>query len=246
MQRKRNATRDPAQQAPRSGASTVCFAAVSTGRGGRSIDKSPFPRQAVASAAHHDREGREDMTATTAACSGRRREPGEREALARILPAGRAGDDRRSGADHARGDCSATACGAYAERPAVESFGKRMSYAELGTAADAVASWLQAQGLQARRPGRDHAAERDGLSGDPVRRPHGRLHGRQRQPALHAARARPSAAAMPALASSSCSRISATRSRRRCRRCASTRSWSSRRAISWVSRARSSTSSRGT
>ncbi|MFL5196974.1 MAG: AMP-binding protein, partial [Microvirga sp.] len=36
----------------------------------------------------------------------------------------------------------------YAERPAVESFGKRMSYAELGTAADAVASWLQAQGLK--------------------------------------------------------------------------------------------------
>src|SRR3954465_4958673 len=36
----------------------------------------------------------------------------------------------------------------FAERPAVESFGKRISYAELGTAADAVASWLQAQGLK--------------------------------------------------------------------------------------------------
>jgi long-chain acyl-CoA synthetase len=36
----------------------------------------------------------------------------------------------------------------YAERPAVESFGKRMSYAELGKAAEAVASWLQAQGLR--------------------------------------------------------------------------------------------------
>ena len=36
----------------------------------------------------------------------------------------------------------------HAERPAVESFGKRMSYAELGTAADAVASWLQSQGLK--------------------------------------------------------------------------------------------------
>src|SRR4051812_37316971 len=36
--------------------------------------------------------------------SGRRREPDERDALARILPAGRAGDDRRGGADHARGD----------------------------------------------------------------------------------------------------------------------------------------------
>jgi long-chain acyl-CoA synthetase len=36
----------------------------------------------------------------------------------------------------------------FAERPAVESFGKRMSYAELGKAADAVASWLQSQGLR--------------------------------------------------------------------------------------------------
>ena len=33
----------------------------------------------------------------------------------------------------------------YAERAAVESFGKRMTYGELGQAADAVASWLQAQ-----------------------------------------------------------------------------------------------------
>jgi long-chain acyl-CoA synthetase len=36
----------------------------------------------------------------------------------------------------------------YATRPAVESFGKRMTYAELGQAAGAVASWLQARGLQ--------------------------------------------------------------------------------------------------
>ena len=87
-----------------------------------------------------------------------------------------------------------------------------------------------------RRPGRDHAAERDGLSGDPARRAHRRLHGRQRQPALHRPRARPSAATMPALACSSCSRISATRSRRRYRSLSSTRSWSSRRATSWVSK----------
>src|SRR5215208_4576030 len=58
---KRNATRDPRNKLPRSGAiDHSCFAAVSTGRGGRSIDKSPFPRQAVASAAHHDHEGREE------------------------------------------------------------------------------------------------------------------------------------------------------------------------------------------
>jgi long-chain acyl-CoA synthetase len=37
---------------------------------------------------------------------------------------------------------------AYAGRNAAESFGKRMTYAALGRNADAVASWLQAQGLQ--------------------------------------------------------------------------------------------------
>ena len=36
----------------------------------------------------------------------------------------------------------------YPNRPAVESFGKRTTYAELGRAADAVAAWLQGQGLQ--------------------------------------------------------------------------------------------------
>jgi long-chain acyl-CoA synthetase len=35
----------------------------------------------------------------------------------------------------------------FAERPALESFGKRQTYAELGAAADAVASWLQGRGL---------------------------------------------------------------------------------------------------
>jgi long-chain acyl-CoA synthetase len=36
----------------------------------------------------------------------------------------------------------------YASRPAVESFGKRQTYAELGEAANAVASWLQERGLR--------------------------------------------------------------------------------------------------
>ncbi len=36
----------------------------------------------------------------------------------------------------------------YPNRPAAESFGKRMTYAELGQATDAVASWLQQQGLR--------------------------------------------------------------------------------------------------
>jgi AMP-binding enzyme len=35
----------------------------------------------------------------------------------------------------------------YATQPALESFGTRMTYAELGEAADAVASWLQGRGL---------------------------------------------------------------------------------------------------
>ncbi|MBM6592447.1 AMP-binding protein [Microvirga pudoricolor] len=37
---------------------------------------------------------------------------------------------------------------AFPERPAVESFGSRMTYTELGRASDAVASWLQHQGLE--------------------------------------------------------------------------------------------------
>lgn len=37
---------------------------------------------------------------------------------------------------------------AYAERPAVESFGKRLTYREYGDAAEAFTSWLQRQGLQ--------------------------------------------------------------------------------------------------
>lgn len=40
------------------------------------------------------------------------------------------------------------AVSAYATRDAAESFGKRMTYAELGRHADAVASWLQAQGFR--------------------------------------------------------------------------------------------------
>src|SRR4051812_34106757 len=35
----------------------------------------------------------------------------------------------------------------YARQPALESFGKKMTYAELGEAANAVASWLQGRGL---------------------------------------------------------------------------------------------------
>jgi long-chain acyl-CoA synthetase len=44
-------------------------------------------------------------------------------------------------------DIFRTSVAEYASRPALESFGTRMSFAELGAAAAAVASWLQAQGL---------------------------------------------------------------------------------------------------
>ncbi len=37
---------------------------------------------------------------------------------------------------------------AYADRPAIESFGKTLTYAELAADADAVASWLRARGLE--------------------------------------------------------------------------------------------------
>src|ERR1019366_854900 len=36
----------------------------------------------------------------------------------------------------------------YGDRPAVESFGAILTYAELSRAAEAVASWLQARGLE--------------------------------------------------------------------------------------------------
>ena len=36
---------------------------------------------------------------------------------------------------------------AYADRPAVESFGKRMTYRELGQEAAKVTSWLQSRGI---------------------------------------------------------------------------------------------------
>ncbi len=45
-------------------------------------------------------------------------------------------------------DIFRSAVSAYPSRAAAESFGKRITYAELGRAADAIASWLQVQGLK--------------------------------------------------------------------------------------------------
>ena len=94
-----------------------------------------------------------------------------------------------------------------------------MTYAELGRGADAVASWLQAAGAEEGRSGRDHAAERHGLSGDPVRRAAGRRHGRQRQSALHAARADLSAQGFRRALPVRAREFRARRSRSRCRTC---------------------------
>jgi long-chain acyl-CoA synthetase len=45
-------------------------------------------------------------------------------------------------------DIFRTSVAEFADRPAAESFGKRITYAQLGQAAEAVASWLQSQGLK--------------------------------------------------------------------------------------------------
>ena len=45
-------------------------------------------------------------------------------------------------------DIFRTSVATYADRTAVESFGKQMTYAELGRTAEAIAAWLQAQGLK--------------------------------------------------------------------------------------------------
>jgi len=86
------------------------------------------------------------MTATTAASALAGVSPAERPWLASYPPGVPATIDEAKLIPLA--EMFRDSVRTYAERPAVESFGKRMSYAELGQAADAVASWLQAQGLQ--------------------------------------------------------------------------------------------------
>ena len=142
---------------------------------------------------------------------------------------------------------SATASRTMPNRPAVESFGKRMTYAELGRAADAVAVLAAGAGAAEGRPGRDHAAERDGLSGDPVRRPH-RPAARWSTSTRSTRRASsPISSTIPARASSSCSRTSRHTVEEALPELEARRGRaSSRRAICWASRARSSISSRGT
>ena len=86
------------------------------------------------------------MTATTAASALAGVSPAERPWLASYPPGVPATIDEAKLIPLA--EMFRDSVRTYAERPAVESFGKRMSYAELGQAADAVASWLQAQGLK--------------------------------------------------------------------------------------------------
>ena len=86
------------------------------------------------------------MSATTAAAAAAGGAPVSAKPWLAILPAGGAGEIDEA----ARITLAAIVPRQRVplrERPAVESFGKRITYAELGTPADAVASWLQAKGL---------------------------------------------------------------------------------------------------
>ena len=67
---------------------------------------------------------------------------------------------------------------------------KKLTYGQLDEMSRALGAWLQSKGLAARRPRRHHDAERAAVSGVRGRHPARRLRGGERQPALHAARAR--------------------------------------------------------
>ncbi len=85
------------------------------------------------------------MTSSTAAADARGAGGGDRPWLAFYPPGVPATiDEARIGT---LADMFLDSVGRFAERPALESFGHRMTYAELGEAAAAVRSWLRAQGL---------------------------------------------------------------------------------------------------
>ena len=116
-------------------------------------------------------------------------------------------------------DILRTAAKDFADRPAAESFGVRLTYAELMKRAEEVTIGLAAARPAKGRPRRHHDAQRHGLSGGPVRRAAGRLCRRQRQPALHARANSRISSTIPARAFSSCWRISPIRCRRPCPTC---------------------------
>ncbi len=78
----------------------------------------------------------------------------------------------------------------YSARKAFTCMGKSITFAELDVLSRAFGAWLQAQRLQQGRARRDHDAQHPAVPDLPVRRPARGLHGRERQPAVHGARAR--------------------------------------------------------
>ena len=76
-------------------------------------------------------------------------------------------------------------------RVALESFGARMTYAELGAAADRVTAWLQNKWFRQGRPRGDHGAECHGLALHPARHSTGGRHSGQHQPLYTPRNSRP-------------------------------------------------------
>ncbi len=98
----------------------------------------------------------------------------------------------------------------YAERNAYVCMGKSLTYAELDTLSQRLGAWLQSRGLEKGARVAHHDAQRAAVPGGAGRRPARRLHGRQRQSALHPARARSTSSTTPAPKPSSCWRTSRT------------------------------------
>ncbi len=84
-------------------------------------------------------------------------------------------------------------CARFASRPAYSCMGRTITFTELDRLSAAFGAFLQGRGPGQGRARRADDAQHPPVSGVPVRRPQGGLHRRQRQPALHAARARASA-----------------------------------------------------
>ena len=77
----------------------------------------------------------------------------------------------------------------YADRKAYVCMDKAITYAELDRMSQQMGAWLQVERPEAGRAGGDHDAQRAAVSGGDGGRAARRLHHRQRQSAVHAARA---------------------------------------------------------
>ena len=110
------------------------------------------------------------------------------EALAEELSEERSGRDRPPTGQIASATCWSDACRRYADRPAFACMGKSMSYGELDAKSAAFGGLAAVEGARQGRARRHHDAERAAISGGDDGHPARRLHRRERQPALHAAR----------------------------------------------------------